>query len=236
MATTWTEIIGAAKVLLKDVRWDDQLNVSPAQFYRAKSQMIPIALPMLSKPPELLSHLQAGLSAASYDSGEWVSTAESVTAEETVVDVGLSGYELCSVALRVPQPNGTVALQPYPGAVYDAEAGTVTFPQQSAEGLEYEIDVYSDGTVSDLSPFQLRLFALAVVEVWYEQFDNDWLTETMKIKDESFETVNEANYLDKTNIKKHRNRTGFNDELREYEQLCAYTATVKNGNQRVTLV
>jgi len=234
LATTWAEIIGAAKVLLKDIRWDEDLATSPALFYRAKSQMIPVALPMLNKPPELLAHLTTGMTEPQYDSFEWVSTTES-TAASTEVDTGMIGYELCSCVLRTVQPNGTVLLSPY-AVEYDAETGTVTFPEQDAAGLEYDIDFYTDGSLPDLTAFQERLFALAVVEVWYEQFDNDWLDQTPKIHDSSFTTVNEANYLNQSNIKKHRNRTSFNDELRAYEQLCAYTAAVKNRASAVTLV
>ena len=46
MATAWSEIIRLAMVRIEDVRWNDELSISPAIFYRAKSDFVNSAIPM----------------------------------------------------------------------------------------------------------------------------------------------------------------------------------------------
>lgn len=225
MATGWSEVINAAMQALDDERWREQLTVSPAQFYRAKSDSVLFALPLLNSPPELLDYLEQYMVMPEYDDFSWESTEESLTGE-TAVDTGLLGYELMSCI--VYGEDGT-SVKPYPGAVYDAETGIVTFPQQEAAGVHYELDFYTDGTFNDLTISQKRLFGLAVCVVWDENFGATWLNLQPKIHDSSFSTVNEANYMDKLTVRLRENRQRYNDELHKYEQLCAYKTMRSNG-------
>ena len=229
MATAWADIVTAALVQIDDVRLEEQMAVSPAQFYRRMSDLITQALPLLSRPPELAGYLKRGMVTPQYDDYEWTSDAGS-TISEVTVETGMIGYDLCSVTQRVANPNGTVSLIPYSGASYDPDLGTVTMPEQTAEGIEYDFDFYTDGEFPDLTESQLRLFALAVAVVWDERFSRNWLSMTPKISDESFKTVNEANYAEKITRRKSENRISFDNELRWYEQRCAYMGVVKNNN------
>ncbi len=233
--TSWTDIVSAAMIQIEDVRLDEQLAVSPAQFYRRMAGWIYQALPLLSKPPELLTYLKSGMTEPTYDDYEWTSTAESVT-QETEVDTGRTGYDICSVVLVTYDGVGVPYYSAYTVATYDAETGIVTFPIQTAEGLNYILDFYTDGEFPDLTETQMRLFALAVGSVWDERFERNWLNNTGKIHDSSFDPPNEANYMAKTSARKKENKIALNDELRAYEQMCAYTATVANGSSKVTLI
>lgn len=233
--TTWADIIAAAMVLIDDVRLEEQLAVSPAQFYRRMAGWINQAYTKLSKPPELLTYLQTGKVEPEYDDYLWESTQASTEAE-TVVPTGKLGYELCSVTIRVPHPNGTISLTPYSGATYDATTGNVTFPQQEQAGISYDIDFYTDGSFPDLTDTQMRLAALSVATMWDERFQRNWLAMMPHIHDESFDTPNEPQYQEKSNKRYHENVIAFEDELRAYEQLCAYTNTMRNIASRVTLV
>lgn len=230
MATGWSEIINAAMQALDDERWREQITVSPAQFYRAKSDSVLFALPLLNSPPELLDYLEKDMVQPEYDDYSWESTEESLSGE-TTVDTGLLGYELMSCI--VYGEDGT-SVTPYPGAVYDAETGIVTFPQQTAAGVHYELDFYTDGTFNDLTISQKRLFGLAVCVAWDEDFSRTWLNISPKIHDSSFSTVNEANYMDKLALRLRENRQSFNDELHKYEQLCAYK-TMRSNGMRIVL-
>lgn len=225
MATAWSEIITAAMQALDDERWREQITVSPAQFYRAKSDSVKFALPLLNSPPELLDYLEKDMVTPQYDDFSWESTEESLSGE-TAAETGLLGFELMSCILM--SEDGTEAT-PYPGASYDPETGIVTMPQQAAVGLHYEFDFYTDGSFADLSNSQMRLFALAVCVVWDEHFTRNWLNIQAKIHDSSFSTVNEANYIDKSTARLMQNRQSFNDELHKYEQLCAYKTMRSNG-------
>jgi len=235
MATTWADITAAAMVLIDDVRLEEQLAVSPAQFYRRMSGWITQAYTKLSKPPEFFEYLKAGKVDAEFDDYLWESTEESTTAE-TVVTTGKIGYELCNVTIRVPHPNGTISLTPYPNVAYDPETGNVTFPIQSQAGIDYDIDFYTDGSFPDMTDTQMRLAALAMATLWDERFARDWLAMSPKIHDESFDAPNEPQYMEKSNKRYHENVIAFEDELRAYEQLCAYTNIMRSVAKRVTLV
>lgn len=218
MATAWSDVITAAMQVINDDRWQEQLEINPAQFFRAKSDTLAFALPLLNSPPELLTYLESDISEPSYDSGEWVSDENSLTGE-TQIDTGFYGCDIMSCVIR--RGDGT-EWQPYPGAEYDPDTGFITFPQQDEEGIVYEYDLYSDGSLPDLSRSQMRLLALAIAVVWDEHFERTYLDITPKIADASFATVNEANYIEKSNRRLRDNRQSFNDELHKYEQMCAY--------------
>lgn len=233
--TTWADIIAAAMVLIDDVRLEEQLAVSPAQFYRRMAGWINQAYTQLSKPPELLTYLQMGKVEPEYDDYLWEST-EASTEAETVVPTGKIGYELCSVSIRVFHPNGTISLSPYSGATYDSDTGNVTFPQQSQSGISYDIDFYTDGSFPDLSDKQMELAALSVAVLWDERFARNFLAITPKIHDETFESPNEPQYMEKSGKRLLENTQAFYDKLRDYEQLCAYATVFKNRNANVALV
>lgn len=228
MATAWADIVAAAMVQIDDVRLQDQLSTSPAQFYRRMAAWIKQAMPLLNRPPQLLAYLKKDMVAPEYADAEWASTAESMTAE-TTLNTGAIGYDLFSVVQVIEQDQGVVTYAPYADAQYDPETGDVTFPVQSAEGISYVLDFYTDGTFQTLTDTQIRLFALAVAVVWDERFTRNYLNLQPKIHDSSFSTVNEATYTEKVSKRLHDNRIMFNDELRAYEQLCAYARAFQNA-------
>lgn len=218
----WTDLIVKAKVIIDDATWDRDLAENPARFFRAKSDYVSMALPLLNRPPNLLTWVKDGMKAPTYNSAEWVSTEESLSAP-TTVQTGMTGYQLCSVCLR--SADGRTQ-SPYVDFTYDPETGDVVFAVQSAAGLAYDIDFYTDGEFRDLDETITRLFALAIAVVWDERFDNNWLNIQMKIHDSSFATANEGNYAEKISQRRERNRAAYTDELKQYEQNVAYSSRV----------
>lgn len=227
MGTSWSEIIcNSAMLFIDDVRLEDQLNENPALFLRRMALYMDLALPMLSRPPELDSLLKKDLVHPVYDDFAWVSTQES-TEQETVLETGLTGYELFSCSLRVADESGVITAIPVSGVTYDSETGTVTIPVQSETGLNYDFDFYTDGSFgTDLTESQKRLVGLAVGVVWDERFSRNWLNLQAKVKDSSFDVVNESNYMREVQARLRDNRHLLNDELRKYEQDLAYSNTV----------
>ena len=225
--TSWAEICAESMVIIDDLRLQEQLATSPALYYRRMSLFVTSAMPMLSRPPELLTYLVNGMQAPTYADAEWVSTAESMT-QQTVISTGNIGYDICSCVSVEILDDGRVMQTPY-AVTYDAETGDVTFPVQSAEGINYELDFYTDGTFNPLTPTQIRLFALAISVVWDDRFISSWLPRTPKINDSSFATVNEANWTEKESQAHRRKAQDFYDELKAYEQLCAYQTRVTNS-------
>lgn len=232
--TNWAEVVSAALVLIDDIRLHEQLQVSPAQFYRRMAGLIQQAMTLLSRPPKLLYYIKSEMVEPVWGDYEWTSTEESMESQ-TVVGTGQVGFDLCSCVMLTRMDNGSVSYTPY-SVSYDAETGDVTFPQQTTAGVTYMLDFYTDGEFATLTDTQKRIFALAVAVIWDERFSRNWLNIQMKIKDESFETVNEANYIEKTTKRLHDNRIAFNDELRWYEQNAYYSTALKNTDTYLTLV
>lgn len=232
MGTPWTEIIcNYAMPVMDDVRLIDQMGENPALFFRRMALYMDLAIPMVSRPPELDSYLNYELVKPVYDDMIWRSTSESLEGE-TTVETTMTGYDLFSCSLREVDESGVVTSTPVSGVTYDPETGTVVFPQQETVGLEYNVDFYTDGSFYyDLTEAQKRLLGLAVGVVWDERFSRNWLNITQKIKDASFDTVNESNYMREVQNRLFMNRHLLNDELRKYEQDVAYKNTVTPKTQ-----
>lgn len=222
--TEWSQVITKAKVLIDDVRWDRELAVDPARFYRAKSDYVLLALPLLNRPPNLQAAIKNGMTLPQYDSYSYPIT-EDISGPMTF-ETGMTGYEIASVTLR--DADG-ISETPVFSTSYDPENGTVTAEITASAGQSVEIDFYTDGQFSDLSDTQMRLFALAVAVVWDERFDNNWLNMQQKIHDSSFSTANEGNYAEKISQRRERNRAAFTEELKQYEQNVAYLSRVPQG-------
>ena len=232
MGTPWTEIIcNYAMPVMDDVRLIDQMGENPALFFRRMALYMDLAIPMVSRPPELDSYLKYELVKPVYDDMIWRSTSESLEGE-TTVETTMTGYDLFSCSLREVDESGVVTSTPVSGVTYDPETGTVVFPQQETVGLEYNVDFYTDGSFYyDLTEAQKRILGLAVGVVWDERFSRNWLNLTMKVKDASFDTVNESNYMREVQNRLFMNRHLLNDELRKYEQDVAYKNTVTPKTQ-----
>lgn len=232
MGTPWTEIIcNYAMPVMDDVRLIDQMGENPALFFRRMALYMDLAIPMVSRPPELDSYLNYELVKPVYDDMIWRSTSESLEGE-TTVETTMTGYDLFSCSLREVDESGVVTSMPVSGVTYDPETGTVVFPKQETVGLEYNVDFYTDGSFYyDLTEAQKRLLGLAVGVVWDERFSRNWLNITMKVKDASFDTVNESNYMREVQNRLFMNRHLLNDELRKYEQDVAYKNTVTPKTQ-----
>lgn len=222
MGTPWTEVIcNYAMPVMDDVRLTDQMGENPALFFRRMALYMDLAVPMVSRPPELDSYLNYELVKPQYDDYLWTSGGE------TTVDTGKTGFELFSCSLREVDESGVVTSTPVDGVTYDPETGEVTFPADVPAGMTYNIDFYTDGSFYyDLTEAQKRLLGLAVGVVWDERFSRNWLAIGMKIKDSSFDTVNESNYMREVQNRLFMNRHLLNDELRKYEQDVAYKNTV----------
>lgn len=228
--TTVADVIGQAMIIIDDIRMQQELAVSPAQFYRRFSQYLEVAITLVTKPPELYEYISNGYNAPEYTESTWISTEESKYAQVTI-DTGITGYELVSATIR--SKDGTRKI-PYSGFTYDPETGEITMPVQPEADIEYEFDYYNDGWFEHLTARMERLLAEAFAMVWDERFMRNWLNQTPKLQDASFSVVNEANYMSKLTERMTANRLRFSDELRNYEQDFAYRNTV--GGVKPTII
>lgn len=233
MGTAWSDIItNSAMVVIGDDRMLDDLRTDAALFFRRMSFWMGMAIPMLKSPPELLVYLTDGLVEPQYADFEWTSDQISTT-QETVVETGKVGYELCNCVSVQYARNGDAAFFPYTDFTYDPETGVATFPQQDSADVEYRLDFYTDGQFAhDLTFQQKRLLGLAIAVTWDNRFNREWLNIQPKVKDKSFNTPNENTTMKESTARYKENLQLFYSELRGYEQECAYMRRV-NPMRRV---
>ena len=233
MGTAWSDIItNSAMVVIGDDRMQDDLRTDAALFFRRMSSWMGMAIPMLKSPPELLVYLTDGLVEPQYADFEWTSDQISTT-QETVVETGKVGYELCNCVSVQYARNGDAAFFPYTVFTYDPYTGLVTFPHQDSADVEYRLDFYTDGQFAhDLTFRQKRLLGLAIAVTWDNRFNREWLNIQPKVKDKSFNTPNENTTMKESTARYTENLQLFYSELRGYEQECAYMRRV-NPMRRV---
>ena len=220
--TTVSEIIGQAMIIIDDIRMQQELAVSPAQFYRTFFQYLEVAMTQVTKPPELYEYIVQNYHKPTYGDYTWVSTTES-TSSTTLIETGMPGFEL--VSGTIVSVDGT-RKTPYSDFTYDTTTGNITMPVQQADNIEYVFDMYTDGYYDNITARMERLLAEAFAIIWDERFQRNWLNMTPKLQDSSFSVVNEANYMSKLTERMTANRLRFSDELRNYEQDFAYRNTV----------
>lgn len=233
--TSWSEIItNHAMVVIDDVRLQELAAQNPALFMRRMSLYVKNAIPLFSRPPQMVGYLLHEIVEPSFGDYEWTSTEQSTT-EQTVISTGMIGYDLCHCEYAQALDTEDVYFTPVEVS-YDAETGEVTIPITLSAGLTYSIDFYKDGEFFyDLTPSQKRILGLCVASVWDERFFRNFLNDTMKIKDQSFNTVNESNYMREGAAKKAKNRAMLNDELRKYEQDVAYRTALPDAKYTLTV-
>lgn len=237
MGTKWAEIVSNyAMLLIDDIRLQDEAAENPAAFLRKMSIYVSYAIPLLCEPPELLPYLEDGLVEPVYDDYGWTSTQES-TEQETVVHTGLTGFGLFSCVIRTVDAAQNVSYTPYTAAAYDPETGDVTFPVQSAEGIDYSLDFYTDGFFAqELSRSIKNLLGLAVAVGWDERFNNTWLNFQMKLHDKSFDNVNESNYMRASSERHSAKYAEFCAARNKYAQDCAYMQVTPRSARQTRFV
>lgn len=221
--TSWSEIICEyAMLYIDDERMTEKLKNNPARFFREMSLYMKSAIPRFNRPPEIVSYLKRGAEPA-FDSFLWTAPADEPG--PAAVSTGMTGYELCSVVIRGEDRYGNPTETPYP-VRYDPETGDVIV-ESVIPGTVLDMDFYIDGYFKDeLTQQMKRILGLCVQLVWELRFTSAWLPREAKVSDRSFTPPNEANWTRAQEEKRRSLETVLNEELRNYEQNCAYMTTV----------
>lgn len=214
MGTGFSEIITGAMHFIEDVRWQEQLQSDPAQFFRAKSALVISAVPRFNCPPNIQDYLHYEM--PSYDDYTYV--AESAQTSGFTVSTGKTGFDLCSVALEEREPNGVVFLTPVENT-YDEETGIVTVLADVAEGSVLVFDFYTDGVFeNELDENQKRILMLAVAVDWYFQFANAYLGIANLVTDKSFSLKSPSEHIKANTDRLQYLQAQLRSELHAYEQ------------------
>ena len=184
MSTTFSEILtSSAMQFIDDPRWSEQLALNPAQFFRAKSQALIMAIPRFNRPPNIQSFFAYKNSAS--DDYTYI-----VTEEDTfpkTLETGLQRYELVCVGTVVKSQNGSVTYTPYKEFVYDDITGNVILNEAIPAETTVEIDFYTDGQFeNDLDDTQKRIMGLCVAYDWYYKFANSFYNVLNPVTDKTF--------------------------------------------------
>ena len=205
-----------------DIRLRDEMEENPARFMRKMALYMKNGIPMFNRPPEAKVWLQ-------HEDPEWDDT-EIVTAEALepggTIDTGVTGFEMCSVGVLEEDDIGTPVYRSV-DAEYDAETGTVTVNEALGAEATVQMDFYTDGQfVNDLTEEMKNILGLCVQYVWERRFNNDFLSRTPKVKDDSFEVGNESNWIAKGTERLKTIYGQLNSALVSFEQGLAAMETL----------
>lgn len=236
MATPMAEIIANyAMVIIDDIRLREQAQINPALYLRRMSLYMDSAIPLFSRPPEVRTYLQNGLVKPTFADAVWIST-EASKSEVTVVPVE-AHYEYFSCTKVIFDDAGEASYVLYPDCQYDSENGTVTFPEQSESGVTFTMDFYTDGYFAhDLTETQKRILGFCIAYIWYQRFTTDWLNMQPKIRDKSFEVGPEHAHITANTGRLREIRMQLSEEMKKYEQDCAYYDKIKGAARNTTLL
>lgn len=184
MSTLFSDVLtGYAMQFIDDVRWQEQLSLNPAQFFRAKSQTLISAIPRFNRPPNMQEYLK-------YEAPAYADAIHTVLDTDTfplTITTTATGFDLCNVGYVTTDSVGGATYTPITGFIYDAETGEVVIQDELPVGTEIDIDFYTDGYfVNDLDDTQKRLLGLCVAYDWYYRFENAFLNVLNPITDKTF--------------------------------------------------
>lgn len=216
MAVTFSQILTQyAMQEINDINWTRELEMSPARFFRAKSDTLISSIPLFNRPPEVQSWLT--YTAPAYD--DYLYTADSNEQGDVVVETGKIGYELCSAVLVSVDSTGFQSYQPIP-VQYEQSTGAVTISGGVRNGDKIDIDFYTDGVFDyELTPEMCEILAQCVGVKWFSRnFGNDWLDNKQKIKDKAFDIGSTSAQMTAVSARKKEIRIALNDRLLHFEQ------------------
>ena len=217
MGTAFSTIITQhAMNFIEDPRWQEQLALNPAQFFRAKSLILENAIPRFNRPYNIQQYLTYAKEA--FGDFEYLIDADMEEEQDIVIDTGLTGYELCSTGILTP--NGKEAPTYTPVAnQYDAETGGVTVHAKLEKGQSILCDFYTDGVFDrDLDMIQCRILGLCMACDWHRQFANAYLNVANLVIDKTFNVRSASEHM---RVNTERLRTleqMLSQELLAYEQ------------------
>lgn len=229
MSTLFSDVLTQyAMQFIDDVRWQEQLALNPAQFFRAKSQTLISAIPRFNRPPNMQEYLK-------YVAPSYADAVHTVTDQDTfplTITTTATGFDLCNVGYVTTDAVGGVTYTPIIGFVYSADTGAVVISEELPVGTEIDIDFYTDGYFeNDLDDTQKRLLGLCVAYDWYYRFENAFLNVLNPITDKTFNPRSATAEDKRANTGRYAEiMRQLSSEMLAYEQrLYALKYIPKNG-------
>lgn len=228
--TTFIDVIcNHAMVEIADLRLENDINISPARFFRKMALYMIQAIPRFNRPPEAREWLK--FTAPVYDDYDYTVPGDYVSGNMTI-ETGMTGFDMASVIKIQPNGTGTYDFISIPGAQYNAETGDVVVPNAYVNnGDHFSVDFYTDGYFDRELGYDMKdILGLLIQYVWECRFANDFLLQQPKIKDRSFDVGNEANHMRASTERMKYLSERNNQRLKAFEQSVAYRNTVLEGS------
>lgn len=217
MGTLFSDVLTQyAMQFIDDVRWQEQLALNPAQFFRAKSQALIASVPRFNRPPNIQSFLSYTLPVY----GDYSYVVQEEDTFPLTVATGMKVFDLCSVGTVSVSDSGGVTYTPITDFTYDKTSGNVTIAEGKSVGEQIDFDFYTDGIFNNtLDPTQQRILGLCVAYDWYYRMENAFLNVLNPITDKTF-SPRSATAEDKRANTSRMKELGLqlSSELMAYEQ------------------
>ena len=203
---------------IDDINWQRELAISPARFFRAKSDTLIRSIPRFNRPP----YMQSWLSYSKPNYSDYLYTAPSAQTAGFSIQTGEVGFEMESAVLIETDEVGNQVYTPI-STTYDAQTGDVVVNVAVSEGQQIDIDFYTDGYFDrELDDEMCGILAMCIAYTWLARFTNTWLNMQPKIKDKSFDVGSESAQMTANTAKLKEARLALNDALLHYEENVAY--------------
>lgn len=210
-----------------DIRLREELDENPARFFRKMALYLKNGIPLFNRPPEAKEWTR-------HTDPDWDDreiTSEDGIEPGDVIETGVAGYELCSAGVLEEDDLGAPVYRKI-DAEYNSETGEVTVNDTVAPGSTVQFDYYTDGQFAyDLTEDMKNILGLCVQYVWERRFNNDFLTRTPKVKDDSFTVGNESNWIAKGTERLKAIYGQLNAAMVGFEQGLAAMQTLPAANK-----
>ena len=220
---TYSEIIcDYFMVLQDDIRLQGELAENPAGFLRKMALYMKNASPRFNRPPEAKEWLKH----TDPEWGDWSTVTEQLMNPGETLETGMTGFDMMSAGIVEEDDLGTPYYRTL-DADYAPETGIVTVNEVVEAGRKLQCDFYTDGTFDyELTEEMKEILGQCVQYVWELRFNNDFLSRTQKIHDDSFTTGNESNWIAKGTERLKTIYGQLNSALVSFEQGLAAMETL----------
>lgn len=184
-------------------------------FYRRMWGYMQAALPLFSRPPEMLVTLRR-LTPPRFGS-------KTLVVPSSGVLQGLTGFQLCSAVQIKTDELGDPYAIPLEVSSYNPSTGILTVTEALQTGDRLELDFHSSGSFTDdLDPEACQILAFCIYDVWEHRFANNFLERTAKLRDSTFSTVSEASMTQANTARVLEADRRLSDLLRTYADNLEY--------------
>lgn len=221
---------------IDDIRLKEKLYTNKPVYAWTMWGYFQPAISLFTIPPEMTDYLIGTADNPNLIAPKFISKLYTVEEDKTadfVVELGeeYKGYEIINCqAKTIIEETGEVVFIPLK-TEYDSTTGNVTVKVRSGFTVKantvLDFDLYSDGYFnSNLSMSTMSVLGFCFAVQWWEQFQNNFLSNVSKPEDKSFSEQNRANKENADTNRAELLRRDLERAMLRFEQNIAYKEIV----------